>query len=51
MKCLHGIIGLLKLVTPLEGERGLSAALELKFHLNNVESPTWHPAYANPFST
>lgn len=29
----------------------MSATLEFKFHLNNVKSPTWHPAYANPFST
>lgn len=27
----------------------MSAALEFKFHLNNIKSPPWHPAYANPF--
>lgn len=27
----------------------MSAALEFKFHLNNIKSPQWHPVYANPF--
>lgn len=27
----------------------MSGALEFKFHLNNIKSPSWHPVYANLF--
>lgn len=30
MKCLHSIIGLLKLATPLEGERGHECCIRIQ---------------------